>query len=40
VGCAWEKKLYKVLVGNTEGMKPLERPRHKLEDGIVIEKIG
>jgi hypothetical protein len=29
-----EKKLYKVLVGNPEGRRPLVRPRRKWEDGI------
>jgi hypothetical protein len=27
-------KLYKVLVGKSEGKRPLERPRHMWEDGI------
>jgi hypothetical protein len=29
-----ERKLYKVLVGKLEGRRPLERPRHRWEDGI------
>jgi hypothetical protein len=29
-----EKKLYKVLVGNPEGKKPLGRPR---ENGIIMD---
>jgi hypothetical protein len=29
-----EGKVYKVLVGNPEGKRPLGRPRHRLEDGI------
>jgi hypothetical protein len=29
-----ERKLYKVLVGNPEGKKPLGRPRRRWEDGI------
>jgi hypothetical protein len=31
---AWERRVYKVLVGNPEGKRPLERPRHRQEDGI------
>jgi hypothetical protein len=30
----WERKVYKVLVGNPEGKRPLRRPRHKWEDGM------
>jgi hypothetical protein len=29
-----ERKVYKVLVGNPEGKRPLVRPRHRWEDGI------
>jgi hypothetical protein len=29
-----EKKLYKVLMGNSEGKRPLRRPRRRWEDGI------
>jgi hypothetical protein len=29
-----ERKVYKVLVGNPEGKRPLGRPRHRWEDGI------
>jgi hypothetical protein len=29
-----ERKVYKVLVGNPEGKRPLERPRPRWEDGI------
>jgi hypothetical protein len=29
-----ERKLYKVLVGNPEGKRPLGRPRRRWEDGI------
>jgi hypothetical protein len=29
-----ERKAYKVLVGKPEGKRPLERPRHRWEDGI------
>jgi hypothetical protein len=28
------KKVYKVLVGKPKGKRPLERPRHRWEDGI------
>jgi hypothetical protein len=29
-----ERKVYKVLVGKTEGERPLGRPRRRWEDGI------
>jgi hypothetical protein len=29
-----ERKVYKVLVGKTEGKRPLGRPRHRWNDGI------
>jgi hypothetical protein len=29
-----ERNVYKVLVGKPEGKRPLERPRHRREDGI------
>jgi hypothetical protein len=29
-----ERKVYKVLVGKSEGKRPLGRPRHRWEDGI------
>jgi hypothetical protein len=29
-----ERKVYGVLVGEAEGKRPLERPRHRWEDGI------
>jgi hypothetical protein len=29
-----ERKLYMVLVGKPKGKRPLERPRHRWEDGI------
>jgi hypothetical protein len=32
-----EKKLYKVLVGNPEGKKPLGRPRRRWENGIIMD---
>jgi hypothetical protein len=31
---AWERKVYKVLVGKLEGKRPCGRPRHRWEDGI------
>jgi hypothetical protein len=39
---AEERKMYKVLVGKPEGKRPLERPRHRWEDGIKMDlgKIG
>jgi hypothetical protein len=32
-----ERKVYKVLMGKTEGKRPLGRPRSKWEDGIRID---
>jgi hypothetical protein len=29
-----ERKVYKILVGKPEGKRPLERPKHRWEDGI------
>jgi hypothetical protein len=29
-----DRKVYEVLVGKPEGKRPLERPRHRWEDGI------
>jgi hypothetical protein len=29
-----ERKVYRVLVGNPEGKRPLERPRRRWEDWI------
>jgi hypothetical protein len=29
-----DRKVYKVLVGKPKGKRPLERPRHRWEDGI------
>jgi hypothetical protein len=29
-----ERKVYKVLVGNPKGKRPLGRPRHRLEYGV------
>jgi hypothetical protein len=31
---AWERKLYKVLLGKSEGKRPLGRPRRRWEDRI------
>jgi hypothetical protein len=31
---AWERKMNKALVGKPEGKRPLDRPRHRREDGI------
>jgi hypothetical protein len=31
---AWERKVYRVLVGLPEGKRPLVRPRCSWEDGI------
>jgi hypothetical protein len=31
------RKVYRVLVGKLEGERPLERARHKWEDGIKID---
>jgi hypothetical protein len=33
---AWEIKLYKVLVGKSEGKRPLGRPRRRWEDGTTM----
>jgi hypothetical protein len=29
-----ERSVYRVLMGKPEGKRPLERPRHRWEDGI------
>jgi hypothetical protein len=31
---AWERKVYKVLMGKPKGRRPLGRPRRRWEDGI------
>jgi hypothetical protein len=31
---AWERRVYKVLVGKPEGKRPLGRPRRRCEDEI------
>jgi hypothetical protein len=39
---AWERNVYRVLMGKPEGKRPLERPRCRGEDGIrmYIREIG
>jgi hypothetical protein len=32
-----ERRVYKVLVGNPEGYRPLGRPRSRWEDGIIMD---
>jgi hypothetical protein len=32
-----ERKVYKVLVGKPEGMRPLGRPRRRWKDGIKMD---
>jgi hypothetical protein len=32
-----ERKVFKVLVGKSEGKRPLGRPRRRWEDGIIID---
>jgi hypothetical protein len=32
-----ERKVYKALVGKSEGKRPLGRPRHRWEDGIRVD---
>jgi hypothetical protein len=34
---AWERKVYKVLVGKPEGRRPLGRPRRRWDDGISMD---
>jgi hypothetical protein len=34
-----DSKVYRVLVGKPEGKRPLERPRHRWEDGIRMDYI-
>jgi hypothetical protein len=31
------RNVYRVLVGKPEGKRPLERPRHRWEDGIKMD---
>jgi hypothetical protein len=37
---AWERKVYKVLVGEPEGKRSLGRPRRRWEDGIGMDFKG
>jgi hypothetical protein len=38
VACVGEgRNVYRVLVGKPEGRRPLERPRHRWEDGIKMD---
>jgi hypothetical protein len=34
-----ERKVYKVLVGKSEGKRPLGRPRRRWEDGIRMDLV-
>jgi hypothetical protein len=34
------RNVYRVLVGKTEGKRPLERPRRRWEDGIKLDLTG
>jgi hypothetical protein len=34
------RNAYKILVGKSEGKRPLRRPRHRLEDNIKVEWEG
>jgi hypothetical protein len=31
------KNVYKVLMGNPEGKRPLERPKNRWKDGIIMD---
>jgi hypothetical protein len=35
--CGEERKVYKVLVGKSEGKRPLGKQRHRWEDGISMD---
>jgi hypothetical protein len=35
-----ERKVYKVLVGNPEGKRPLGRPKRRWDDGIRMDLRG
>jgi hypothetical protein len=35
-----ERNVYRVLVGKSEGKRPLERPRRRWEDGIKMDLGG
>jgi hypothetical protein len=34
---AWERNVYRVLMGKPEGKRPLGRPRLRWEDGITMD---
>jgi hypothetical protein len=34
---AWERKVYRVLVGKPEGKRPLGRPIRRCEDVIIMD---
>jgi hypothetical protein len=34
---AWRRGVYRVLVGRSEGKRPLERPRRRWEDNIKMD---
>jgi hypothetical protein len=34
---AWERNMYRVLMGKPEGKTPLRRPRRRLVDGIRLD---
>jgi hypothetical protein len=37
----WEKRnAYRIYVGKPEGKSPLGKPRHRLEDDIIMNLIG
>jgi hypothetical protein len=41
VACMGEgRNVYRILVGKPEGKSPLERPRHKWEDGVKMDLMG
>jgi hypothetical protein len=34
---AWERNVYRVFMGKPEEKRPLGRPRHRWEDGIIMD---
>jgi hypothetical protein len=34
---AWERNVYRVLIGKPKGKRPLGRPRRRWEDGITMD---
>jgi hypothetical protein len=34
---AWERNVYRVLMGKPEGKRPLGKPRCRWEDGIIMD---